>query len=51
MRVTPSKAEMLTQIDQFKQRFDAKKVQFIIRTPDGTVFVPLDGRFTPEVAR
>ncbi|MGW1643232.1 hypothetical protein ACWCQ9_41285, partial [Streptomyces lavendulae] len=45
-----SKAEILTQIDRIQERFDAKNVQFVIRTPDGVIFVPRDGHFTPEVA-
>ncbi|MGE7389900.1 hypothetical protein ACQKM2_30915 [Streptomyces sp. NPDC004126] len=47
--VKAPKAEMLEQIDEFKQRFESKRVQFVIRTPDGIIFVPHDGHFTPEV--
>ncbi|MFD4945097.1 hypothetical protein ACFWNT_21805, partial [Streptomyces sp. NPDC058409] len=43
-----SKSEMATQIGRLQKGYEGKNVQFVIRTPDGTIFVPRDGKFTPE---
>ncbi|MFF4456311.1 hypothetical protein [Streptomyces goshikiensis] len=44
-----SKADMETQFERLQGRFEETKVQFVIRTPDGIIFVPRGGQFTPEV--
>ncbi|MFD9520559.1 hypothetical protein [Streptomyces sp. NPDC059979] len=43
------KGEMLTQLARIQDKYDASGVQFVIRTPDGIIFVPRDGKFMPEV--
>lgn len=43
------KGEMLTQLERLQEKYDTRGVQFVIRTPDGIIFVPRDGKFTPEV--
>ncbi|MFI6723546.1 hypothetical protein [Streptomyces atratus] len=43
-----SKSEMATQIGRLQKGYEGKDVQFVIRTPDGTIFVPRGGKFTPE---
>ncbi|MGW5663769.1 hypothetical protein ACWEWG_27390 [Streptomyces sp. NPDC003758] len=42
------KAEIESQLGRLQKGFEQKEVQFVIRTPDGVVFVPRGGRFTPE---
>ncbi|MEV7580221.1 hypothetical protein [Streptomyces erythrochromogenes] len=44
------RAEMETQLARLQEKYDTKGVQFVIRTPDGVIFVPVDGKFMPEVA-
>ncbi|MFD9270642.1 hypothetical protein ACFWB1_27630 [Streptomyces goshikiensis] len=44
-----SRVDMETQLERLQSRFEEKKVQFVIRTPDGIIFVPRGGQFTPEV--
>ncbi len=44
------KGEMETQLARLQEKHDTKGVQFVIRTPDGVIFVPRDGKFMPEVA-
>ncbi|MEV0415035.1 hypothetical protein AB0I68_30640 [Streptomyces sp. NPDC050448] len=44
-----AKGEMLTQFERLQEKYDTRGVQFVIRTPDGIIFVPRDGKFTPEV--
>ncbi|MEU6915946.1 hypothetical protein ABZ948_22175, partial [Streptomyces olindensis] len=43
-----SLADMQGQIKRLQQGFEGKGVQFVIRTPDGNVFVPPGGTFMPE---
>ncbi|MGW9024256.1 hypothetical protein ACWGQ5_08495, partial [Streptomyces sp. NPDC055722] len=43
-----SRAEMESQIGRLQKGYEGKNVQFVIRTPDGVVFVPRGGKFTPE---
>ncbi len=46
-----SRAEMATQIGRFQKGYDFDGVQFVIRSPDGILFVPRDGgMFMPEGA-
>ncbi|MEU6902753.1 hypothetical protein [Streptomyces virginiae] len=44
------RGEMETQLARLQEKYDTKGVQFVIRTPDGVIFVPRDGKFMPEVA-
>ncbi|MEU1596295.1 hypothetical protein ABZ468_26400 [Streptomyces sp. NPDC005708] len=39
---------MESQIGRLQKGYEGKNVQFVIRTPDGVVFVPRGGKFTPE---
>ncbi|MER7399618.1 hypothetical protein ABT381_29375, partial [Streptomyces sp. NPDC000151] len=44
-----SRAEMATQIGRFQKGYDFDGVQFVVRSPDGILFVPRDGgTFMPE---
>ncbi|MFE1431882.1 hypothetical protein ACFW5G_05705, partial [Streptomyces griseoaurantiacus] len=45
-----SMADMESQIGRLQKGYEGKNVQFVIRTPDGEIFVPRDGEFTPEGA-
>ncbi|MFC8535341.1 hypothetical protein ACFUJY_15450 [Streptomyces sp. NPDC057249] len=40
--------EMATQVDRLRQGYEGFNIQFVIRTPDGIIFVPRDGEFMPE---
>ncbi|MFB8031585.1 hypothetical protein ACFC5Z_01230 [Streptomyces sp. NPDC056004] len=42
------KHEIATQIERLQRGYEGKKVQFVIRSPDGNTFVPPGGKFTPE---
>jgi hypothetical protein len=47
-----AKSELADQIGRLQKRYEDKNVQFVIRTPDGTIFVPRrNGQFTPEVTQ
>ncbi|GLF93603.1 hypothetical protein [Streptomyces yaizuensis] len=43
-----SRIEMLEHLGRLQKGYEGMEVQFVIRTPDGIVFVPVGGRFTPE---
>ncbi|MER7107132.1 hypothetical protein [Streptomyces sp. NPDC000229] len=43
-----AKSDMATQIGRLQKGYEGKNVQFVIRTPDGIIFVPRDGKFMPE---
>ncbi|WP_330437448.1 hypothetical protein [Streptomyces griseoaurantiacus] len=45
-----SLADMETQIGRLQKGYEGKNVQFVIRTPEGEIFIPRDGEFTPEGA-
>ncbi|UZK56209.1 hypothetical protein NEH16_20815 [Streptomyces drozdowiczii] len=40
--------EMVTQIDRLQRGYEGYNIQFVIRTPDGIIFVPRGGEFMPE---
>ncbi|MEU5091016.1 hypothetical protein AB0G56_30665, partial [Streptomyces sp. NPDC021356] len=40
--------DMETQLGRLEKGYQGKNVQFVIRTPDRTFFIPRGGRFTPE---
>ncbi|MEV6570337.1 hypothetical protein [Streptomyces sp. NPDC051577] len=40
---------METQLVRLQEKYDTRAVQFVIRTLDGVIFVPRDGKFMPEV--
>ncbi|MFE0546528.1 hypothetical protein [Streptomyces sp. NPDC058891] len=42
------RSEMATQIARLQRGYDSMHVQFVVRSPDGIIFVPPGGKFTPE---